>query len=297
MFSKSRKMILSLLSASLVTASLASCSQEELINRATGAVIGAGVGLIQAQFITPQQEVEMGERIRQEVFQEYKIYTQSPALVNYVRTIGQKLASNAKRKNEINYRFDIVESDEINAFTIPGGSVFVTTELLKYLNNEAELAAVLGHEIAHNDEKHAVESLRRAMIAQGAVQGGGQNSAILQTVANVTLDLILKGFSRNQEIEADKSGTILAVDESYSKEALLGFLQTLLNVSGGEPNGLVRLLLTHPATQERIDVLRQFYQESNINVANPIFNTEIYKQKIAVLPARAKLDADTKPNN
>lgn len=293
MISKTRKIILSLLSASLMTASLASCSQEELINRAAGVVIGAGVGLIQAQFITPQQEVEMGERIRQEVFQEYKAYTDSPALVNYVRSVGQKLATNAKRKNEINYRFDVINSDEINAFTIPGGSVFVTTELLKYLNNEAELAGVLGHEIAHNDEKHAVESLRRAMIAQGAVQGGGQDSAILQTAANVTLDLILKGFSRNQEIEADRSGTILAMDESYDEEALLGFLQTLLNVTGGEPNGLVRLLLTHPATQERIDLLRAFYKQSNIQVENPIFNAEIYKQKVAVLPARVKLDANT----
>lgn len=268
-----------------------SCTREEIIGRATSAALGAGVGFVQSRLITPAQEVQMGEETRKQVLQQYRIYTKSPELVNYVKAVGAKVAQNAERKDELNYRFDIVESDEINAFTIPGGSVFITTEALKYIRNEAELAGVLGHELGHNEDKHALESLQRALVAQGAIGGSlsEKDNIFLQAAASVTLDLILKGFSRSQEKEADITGAQLATSVNYDEEGLLGFLKTLQATSGGDGNGLVRFLLTHPATGERITLLEEYYRTQNIDVSDPILGRAEYQQKVSVLGPKTLL--------
>ena len=285
-----QRLLIPALALSLLSTGL-SCTREEIIGRATNAALGAGVGFVQSRLITPAQEVQMGEETRKQVLQQYRIYTKSPELVNYVKAVGAKVAQNAERKDELNYRFDIVESDEINAFTIPGGSVFITPEALKYIRNEAELAGVLGHELGHNEDKHALESLQRALVAQGAIGGSlsEKDNIFLQAAASVTLDLILKGFSRSQEKEADITGANLATSARYDEEGLLGFLETLQTTSGGDSNGLVRFLLTHPATGERITLLKDYYKTHNIEVSNPILGSTEYQQKVSVLGPKTLL--------
>ncbi|MGV3524124.1 MAG: M48 family metalloprotease [Candidatus Sericytochromatia bacterium] len=280
-----RKGLLAALTLTMLAGTTA-CSREEIINRGIGAAIGAGVGLIQAQTITPEVENQLGAEVRKQILTEYKIYTDSSKLKQYIEATGQKLAARATRKNEVNFRFDIVESPEINAFAIPGGSIFVTTELLKYLKNEAELAAVLGHEIGHVEDKHTQESLRRAMIAQGIVQGGLQDSQVLAAVGSVAADLILRGFSREQEKEADRTGVRFATQTSYDENGMTGFLQTLRDVSGDVPSGLMRILLTHPGLEERIGLIRQYINEQNIDVNNPVLNAQEYQSQVAVLPPK-----------
>ncbi len=283
-----QRILLPALALSLFSTSFVSCTREEIIGRATNAAIGAGVGFIQSRLISPAQEVQMGEETRRQVLNQYRLYTASPELVNYVKSVGEKVKQNAERRDELNYRFDIVESNEVNAFTIPGGSIFITTEALKYMRNEAELAGVLGHELAHNEDKHALESLQRAMVAQG-VAGGAlsqQDNVLVQAAASLTLDLILKGFSRSQEKEADITGARLATSASYDEEGLLGFLQTLSSLSGGDPSGFFKFLLTHPGSEERIALLREFYSETDLEVANPVLGEAEYRQKISVLGPR-----------
>lgn len=265
------------------------CTSEELINRGIGAAIGAGVGLIQAESLTPEAERQLGTQIRQQILQEYPLYTASPALLAYVRNVGASLANRAERRSEYAFTFDILESKEINAFTIPGGSVFVSTELLKYLANEAELAAVLAHEIGHIDGQHPKESLRRALVAQGLVKGGLSDQQVLTAVASLTTELILRGFGREQELEADRRGLTLATHLDYDVNAMGNFFQTLLNVEGASTQGIVNLLKTHPDTEERIAVIKKFIQQNQIYVKSPIQNTQVYQSAISVLPARSAL--------
>jgi len=287
--SRLRRGLACLLAASLL--STTACSREEIINRGIGAAIGAGVGLIQASSLNPDTEREIGAQVRQQVLQQYKLYTASPALVQYVRAIGSKLASQAERRNEYSFSFDIIESSEINAFTIPGGSVFITTELLKYLHNEAELAAVLAHEIGHIDGQHPKESLRRALIAQGVVQGGLSDQQVLAAVASLTAELILRGFSREQELEADRRGVTLAAKMGYDETAMATFFQTLLTTEGQSPNGIVALLQTHPATAERISAIKTYIAQNNIHAASPVQNAQAYQAQISVLPPKLPLTA------
>ncbi|MEZ0371220.1 MAG: M48 family metallopeptidase, partial [Candidatus Sericytochromatia bacterium] len=271
--------------------SATSCSREEIINRGIGAAIGAGVGLIQAQSLNPQTERQLGAQVRQQVLQEYKLYTASPALVEYVRSVGEKLATQAETRTDYDFQFEVIDSKEINAFTIPGGTIFVTTELLKYLHNEAELASVLGHEIGHIDGRHPKETLRRALIAQGAVQGGLSDQQILAAVAALTADLILRGFSREQEREADRRGVVLATKFNYDEKALTGFLNTLIEVEGKSPSGIVGLLLTHPGSEERIALLKSYIDQNHIHAVNPIVNAQAYQTAVSVLPPKQPLTA------
>lgn len=276
----------SILTSSLLLSSCSQISKEEIVDRATHAAIRGAVTLIIP--ITPQQEAQIGEATKAQIFEQMKPYTHSPALVSYVQGIGNRLAQKAKRRNEVNYQFYIVESPDVNAFAIPGGSIFITTEALKYMRNEAELAAVLGHEIGHIDENHGVESIKRAMLLQNVAEGALSNNdpQLIKLLASVVLDLTVKGFSREQEREADRVGVELAVAQSYSPTGLIGFLDTLLQLSGGDPDGLLTFVATHPGSAERMGLLKGYIQEKGLNPSNPVLNEAQYKRQIAVLPAK-----------
>ena len=280
-----RYLIPAILAGTLSLSTLSACTQKELINRATSAAIGAGVGLIQGQLLSTAQEIEMGEKIRLEIYQQYELYQGSDELIAYVRSIGEKVAANAERKEEINFRFDILNSDEINAFAIPGGGIFITTESLRYMKNEAELASVLGHEISHIDKKHSLNSLRQVMVAEGLLSGtfGKQDPELLKKAAELTLGLIIRGSGREQEKEADIAGADLALAQNYDEQSLLGFLETLRKVQGESPSGIIGFLMTHPGTDDRLRLLQQYFLDNHVNIDNPIINQAIFKEKTKIL--------------
>jgi predicted Zn-dependent protease len=293
---KIKYLTLSLFTSSMILTSSCGLTGGEVLQRAAGAAINASSAyLVQ---ITPQDEIQLGQQMSKQVASEFKVYTGNSALINYVRTIGADVVKYANRKNELTYQFYVLDSPVINAFTIPGGSVFVTTEALKYMKNEAELAAVLGHEVGHNEMKHTVSTIRRAMAAQGIAEGALRqgDSALVQIIAGLTLNLILNGYSRSQEKEADQVGVLLATKASYSPLALTGFLQSLSNATGGDPSRIVQLFQTHPGSAERIANINSYIAKNNITVKNPILNEIRFKNNIAVLPPKTDLKTvNTKP--
>lgn len=281
-------LLTSFLASALLLSSCSQISKEEIVDRATNAAIRGAITLVIP--ITPQQEAQIGEATKAQIFQQMKPYTQTPALVSYVQGIGNRLAQRAKRRSEVNYQFYVVDSPDVNAFAIPGGGVFVTTEALKYMRNEAELAAVIGHEIGHVDENHGTESIKRAMLLQNVAEGALSNNdpQLVKLLASIVLDLTLKGFSREQEREADRVGVELAVAQSYAPSGLTGFLNTLLQLSGGDPDGLWTFVATHPGSAERIGLLNTYIREKGLQPANPVLNEAQYLRQIAVLPPKLK---------
>jgi predicted Zn-dependent protease len=122
------------------------------------------------------------------------------------------------------------------------------------------------------------------------------DSALVQIIASLTLNLILNGYSRSQEKEADQVGVLLATKASYSPVALTGFLQSLSNATGGDPSRIVQLFQTHPGAAERIANINSYIAKNNIKVTNPILNEIKFKNNIAVLPPKADLKTvNTKP--
>jgi predicted Zn-dependent protease len=119
---------------------------------------------VTAMAMTEKEEIEIGKQGHQAILQKYRVYN-NPGLQKYVSFIGNKLAAVSDRPN-LEYSFLLLDSDEVNAFALPGGYVYITRGLMAYLNTEAELAAVLGHEIGHVTAKHAARQESADKLAQ-----------------------------------------------------------------------------------------------------------------------------------
>lgn len=226
------------------------------------------------------QEVSMGRKANAEVLKQYKAYD-SPALQDYVNSVGQKIAQRSHRSS-LKYHFTVVDSPEINAFALPGGYVYITRGILAYLNSEAELAAVLGHEIGHVTARHGV---RQASAAQAADIGVSIvsifvpeiNSVAGQNLTNILGGALLSGYGRDHELEADRLGAEYLARTEYDPQAMIRVIGVLKNQElfdakiakqeGREPRRYHGLFASHPDNDTR---LQQVVGEAgHLTVANP----------------------------
>ena len=211
------------------------------------AVKGA-VQYIQVSNISDEQEVEIGQQTNQQILQQYQLYD-SPQIQQYVSNLGQELV-NSSDSRDIPFTFQVVASDEVNAFATPGGFVYVTTGLLRTAENRAQLASVMAHEIAHVNEKHGIKGLKQAVAAQGIANTVGVDTNTLAQMAyQLAVDL---PQSRSFEYEADSSGLNILQQAGYPTEAFANFLAKL-EAGGGTPE----FLRTHPTSDNRIAAISQ----------------------------------------
>ena len=211
------------------------------------AVKGA-VQYIQVSNISDEQEVEIGKQTNQQVLQQYQLYD-SPQIQQYVSNLGQELL-NSSDSRDIPFTFQVVASDEVNAFATPGGFVYVTTGLLKTAENRAQLASVMAHEIAHINERHGVRGLKQAVAAQGiATTVGVDTNTLAQMAYKLAADL---PQSRSFEYEADSSGLEILQQAGYPPQAFANFLAKLRG-GGGTPE----FIRTHPTSENRIEAISQ----------------------------------------
>jgi len=202
-------------------------------------------------FIGSGTETSMGKQAQQQVLSQSKVLADS-AWQNYVDAIGQSLAQFSERK-DVRYSFTVLDSKEINAFALPGGPLFIYTGLLKLMDDEAELAAVLGHEIGHVDGRHAVRQMQ-PVVGISAVEAlaFGDKSPAAQQALNVVLGIALTGYSRSHELEADRFGLVYMQRAGYNPEGTLRMFNKLGAGEKGERSTFEKLTATHPQTQERI---------------------------------------------
>jgi beta-barrel assembly-enhancing protease len=204
--------------------------------------------------ISEQEERELGERVSATVRTEFGVL-QDAAVTKYVSLLGGLLAKSSSRP-ALNWEFIVLDTDGVNAFAAPGGIVHITKGALGLIKSEAELAGVLGHEIAHITKKHTVNAIRNnKAIKMTTEEVGAKGSAYYSKLANAAYDNIVeRGFDRGDEDEADQEGLRLANKAGYNPAALGSFLGKLMErnqgLSGTKPNGL---FATHPDTQARID--------------------------------------------
>jgi predicted Zn-dependent protease len=223
--------------------------------------------------LTEADEIRRGEKAAAKVPTVYGIYDELPALQDYVNTIGQKLAKNSHRP-QLNYHFIVVDSPQVNAFALPGGYIYVTRGILAYLNSEAELAAVLGHEIGHVTARHSVRQYSAAAAANvaatvgGVVAGifvpqlGGQLAQGVQSLLGITGDALLSGYGRGHELEADRLGAEYLARSGYDPQAMIKVIGVLKNQEtfdiaaaqqeGREPRRYHGLFSTHPDNDTRL---------------------------------------------
>ncbi|MGE3177056.1 MAG: M48 family metalloprotease [Vicinamibacterales bacterium] len=205
--------------------------------------------------ISESEERTIGQDVSARIRQRFGV-VQDPAIHRYVTLVGTALAEQSERP-KLAWTFIVLDTDGVNAFASPGGFVHITRGALGLLQNEAELAGVLGHEIGHVARKHTVNAIQKnKAVAAGVNSAAGGRSALLERMANQAYTMVLENsFDRGDEIDADRVGVQLAQKAGYAT-ALDDFLTRLdeRNRDSAERNGL---FASHPETKERIGKIQQ----------------------------------------
>lgn len=211
--------------------------------------------------MSQEEEIELGRGLTARVLGAAPLHPDRE-LQRYVNRVGLWLAMQSERP-DLPWRFAVIDSTEVNAFAMPGGTVLITSGLYDRLRDEGELAGVLGHEIAHVVQKHQLEAIKkaagRALFSDLAGEAISNSSDELvrtfgDEVFNAGMNLFASGLDRNDEYDADRRGLVLAARGGYSPYGLIGVLQTL-DSSGGAAGGMALMLKTHPNPSERIERL------------------------------------------
>lgn len=242
---------------------------------AAGCATNPVTGKSQLSLISESQEIQMGRDAAQQTLQQIG-EVKDPGLQAYVSRIGKEIAARTERP-QLPWEFHVVDDASVNAFALPGGFIFVTRGLMTYMNNEAELATVLGHEIGHVTNRHSVSQMSKAQVAQ---LGLGIGSILSPTIAKygqlagAGLSLLFLQYSRDAENEADLAGFRYALNDNYDVRQMANVFQTLdrLDQATGGQGKLPNWLSTHPApanrianTQARLDTLHKSLAGSKVN--------------------------------
>jgi len=221
--------------------------------------------------MSESQEINVGRTEDKKVREQYGIYD-NPELQRYVNDIGQRLAK-ASHRAGLQYQFLVVDSPQVNAFALPGGYIYITRGILAYLNSEAELAAVLGHEIGHVTARHSVQQISAATAANVSVSVlqilvPQARSSAGDLLINVLGGSILSGYGREHELEADRLGAEYLARTGYDPQAMIKVVGVLKNQElfdaavakseGREPRAYHGLFASHPDNDTRLqEVVRE----------------------------------------
>ncbi len=202
--------------------------------------------------IPTSTEVQIGKEVVKDVESTEKVLNNTQ-VQNYVNKIGQKIAKVCDRK-DIKYKFKVLDSDEINAFACPGGFIYVYKGLLKIMDNEAQLAAVLGHEVGHVVARHSIKRLQAVYsysILMEVALGDKMGKTARQMVDAAT-GLILLGYGRDNEYEADNYGILYEKKAGYNPKGMIQLFNKFKKMEGKPPSTFEKLFRSHPPAKDRI---------------------------------------------
>lgn len=212
-------------------------------------------GLGEFNLISEREEFRLGEELSAEIARQGDLVDDT-VVVGYIRDIGYRLVSVSMRSG-YPYRFYVLRKNEINAFAIPGGRVYVQTGLILAADSEAELAGVMAHELGHAEERHSTQQLSRyyGVSLLTSVLLGKNPSQTERIVSGLLGNIAIMKYSRDAEREADWIAVHLLYRAGYDPMALAYFFQKLKRMHEREPGLLESLFASHPITDERIAVV------------------------------------------
>ena len=184
-----------------------------------------------------------------------------PDVQRYVNRVGRWVSLHSERPG-LNWQFGVLDSDNVNAFSTPGGYVLITKGLLARLKSEAELAGVLAHETAHVVRKHQLNAMRKSATAQAgtdlmsdlATQQGQRYQAAKERLVGGMKEVMLRGLDKGDEFEADRMGVVIAARSGYDPYGLPAVLQMLQHMNP-QDSSLALMFATHPDPGARLDAL------------------------------------------
>jgi len=251
--------------------------------------VGKGVN-----FYSLEKEIALGKQMAQEVERQAKIID-DPVIAEYVNRLGQNLVRNSDAK--VPFTIKVLDTDEVNAFALPGGFFFVNSGLILQADNEAELAGVMAHEIAHVAARHGTRQATRGQIATFAtlplVFAGGWTGYAVYQAANVAIPLGFLKFSRGFEAEADMLGLQYMYKTGYDPNAFIDFFEKIESLEKKKPGTLSKVFSTHPMTEDRIKAAQKNIEENLKSRPEYVVDTSEFqdvKARLARLENRHKPD-------
>lgn len=217
--------------------------------------------------MSEKDELELGRKYHSEVLKEYKIYN-NPQLQAYVEEIGERLASKSHRNNLV-WHFYLLDSPQVNAFATPGGYIYITRGIMAYMQEEAHLAGVIGHEIGHVTARHSVRQQAQSSVVGllGAAVAIGTGNKQAAQVSNLLGGAVIKGYGRSHELESDRLGAEYLAKSGYDPQEMLDVVGILKNqeladkarakAEGREPRAYHGVFASHPQNDTRLqEVIR-----------------------------------------
>ena len=243
-----------------------------------GCAMNAATGGPQLALFSEEQEIEMGRESDPKIVASMGLYSDE-SLQDYAQDLGGALAEDSERPH-LPWTFRVLDEPVINAFALPGGYVYVTRGILPYLDSEAELAGVLGHEIGHVTARHSVEQISRTALAQIGPNLAGILGPRVQGAVGLVLaplQLFDLKFSRDDEREADALGVRYMIRQGYEPRELGEVMAMLAAVSAAEGGGRIpEWLSTHPTPENREENIREAAANTIITADPPRVGTEDY---------------------
>ena len=231
--------------------------------------IGKGVN-----FYSLEKEIALGKQLAQEVEHQSKL-VDDPIIAEYVNRVGQNLVRNSDAK--VPFTIKVLNTDEVNAFALPGGFFFVNSGLVLKAGNEAELAGVMAHEIAHVAARHGTKQATRGQIINLAsiplIFVGGLPGYAIQQGAGLALPLGFLSFSRAFEREADYLGLQYMYKAGYDPTSFVDFFEKIQSLEKKKPGTLSKVFSTHPLTDDRIKSAQAEIQKILVEKPEYVVNT------------------------
>jgi predicted Zn-dependent protease len=202
--------------------------------------------------VSEQDEISLGKQADLEIGQAYGFY-ENQALADYVNRIGQNISKNTQRPNN-EYHFKVLDTPVVNAFAVPGGYVYVTRGILAYMNDEAELAGVIGHELGHENARHIAQQMSRQQVAQLGFGIGmivSEDFRKYAGLAELGTSMLFLKFGRDDERQADDLGVEYGSKSGYDTYRMASFFETLQRLTPAG-SGMPDWFSTHPDPANRI---------------------------------------------
>lgn len=217
-------------------------------------------GRRQFNIVSESQEISIGRQSHPEIIRQFGVYDEKPELNRLVSEVGRRLAAASERPN-LPWTFTVLDTPMVNAMALPGGYIYITRGMLERINSEAELAGVLGHEIAHVTARHSAQQISRQQLAQfgmvlGAVLAGPEVLQQYGQLAELGLGLLFQRYSRAHETEADLLGTGYMAEARYHPIGAERMLMTLQRLDKNPATGIDRYFMSHPDPAKRVRDVR-----------------------------------------
>ena len=263
----------------LMCLTLTQCATLEELTYGGGTSGGGGL-ISRINLLSTSEEIQLGRQVAEEVEKQETILN-DPDMQQYISEIGARLAQVAPRQ-DVPYGFKVIDAPEtVNAFALPGGFMYIYTGLMKICDNEAELAAVMAHEIAHVAARHHGEMMTRqiGMELVSDIVLGKNPGATASVARQLFTTGIAARYSRAQEREADGLGMDILYRAGYPPDAMISFMNKLLAIDQQRGGGRsLPIFATHPSPEERVGLLQNLVQQYPMDARqNRSYHAERYQ--------------------